>query len=403
MKTIKNYFHLILILFLSAPVISANNFEADKSNSVLVSEDSIQNQSLFKTKPFLQNPIGGGITVSWFAHILSHGWVEFGSDKNLGKRAETRIGGQTVANVYHHKIRIEKLNPGTTYYYRAASREVLKYGAYKKEFGEVEYSETYSFVLPDTKSEDFTAIIFNDLHKKERTLSVLMDKVKGIDYDFVIYNGDCVDDPVNEKDALQFISYSNEQVNAAEKPVFYIRGNHEIRGAYSVGLNDIIDYVGGLTFSAFNWGDTHFVFLDCGEDKPDDHWVYYNLNSFEELRNTQLDFLEKERKNKAFKKAAKRIVVHHIPIHGLRKESYAPCTKLWTDVLNRSKISLAINGHTHRFAYHESGSLNNDYPVVIGGGYKEEDATVMVLSKKGKTLNLKVLDYHGEVLLENNY
>ena len=65
-------------------------------------------------------------------------------------------------------------------------------------------------------------------------------------------NDDCLDDPVNEDHALEFITYSNEQVNAAEKPVFYIRGNHEIRGAFSVGLNDIIDYVGGKTYCAFN-------------------------------------------------------------------------------------------------------------------------------------------------------
>lgn len=404
MKTITiNRLHLILILFLATQVISAKDFNSNKSNSGLVSEDSIQNQSLFKTKPFLQNPIGGGVTISWFTNVLTHGWIEFGTDKNLAEKAETRIGGQTVANVDHHKIRIEKLNPGTTYYYRAVSREVLKYGAYKKEFGKIEHSEVYSFTLPDSKSENFTALIFNDLHKKEQTLDALMEHVQDMEYDFIIYNGDCIDDPVNERDAIQFISYSNEQVNAAEKPVFYIRGNHEIRGAYSVDLNDIIDYVGGLTFSAFNWGDTRFVFLDCGEDKPDDHWVYYGLNSFEELRNTQLDFLEKERQNKDFKKAAKRVVVHHIPLHGLREKSYAPCTELWTDVLNQSNISLAINGHTHRFAYHEAGSLNNNYPVVIGGGYKENGATVMILAKNGKTMNLKVLSYHGEVLLDKNY
>ena len=389
---------LFLVFFLTAQLISAKDFTAKP-----IAEDSTQHQSLFKTQPFLQNPIGGAVTISFFTNLPTHGWIEFGTNKELGQKAVTSIGGQTVANVKHHKIRLKNLQPGATYFYRACSREVLNYAAYKKEFGKVEYSELFSFTLPDTESEDFTALIFNDLHKKRRTLHSLMAQVKDVDYDFVIYNGDCIDDPVNEEHALEFITYSNEQVNAAEKPVFYLRGNHEIRGAYSVGLNDIFDYVGGQTFGAFNWGDTRFVLLDCGEDKPDSHPVYGGLNNFEELRNTQVDFLKAERKNKAFTQAEKRVLIHHIPIHGLGKKSYAPCTELWSDILNDSKISLAINGHTHRFAYHKPAKRDNNYPVVIGGGYKDTDATVMILSKTGKTLNLKVLAYDGKVLLDDNF
>ena len=66
---------------------------------------------------------------------------------------------------------------------------------------------------------------------------------------------------------------------------------HEIRNAYSIGLRDHYDYVGDRTYGSFNWGDTRIVMLDCGEDKPDDHWVYYGLNDFTQLRNEQVDFL----------------------------------------------------------------------------------------------------------------
>lgn len=72
-----------------------------------------------------------------------------------------------------------------------------------------------------------------------------------------------------------------------------MRGNHEIRNAYSIGLRDHYDYVGNKTYGSFNWGDTRIVMLDCGEDKPDDHWVYYGLNDFTRLRNEQVDFLKK--------------------------------------------------------------------------------------------------------------
>lgn len=392
------YTGIFLLLFLTSQYVVG---EATNPNRIIL--DSAETESIFRTEPFLQNPTEEGITISWFTNTKSHGWVEFGTTKELGERAIADIGGQAVANVKHHKVRLENLHPGTKYFYRICSREVLQYDPYKKDFGEIEHSKTFSFILPEKDKEDFTALIFNDLHKKQRALKVLMDQVADIDYDFVFYNGDCLDDPMTQDEALDFISYSNQQVNAAEKPFFYLRGNHEIRGAFSVGLNKIIDYVGGQTFGAFNWGDTRFVMLDCGEDKPDDHWVYYGLNNFDKLRKDQKDFLEKERKNKDFVKASKRVLIHHIPIYGLRKDSYSPCTKLWSDELNQSKISLALNGHTHRFAYHKANKEKHRYPIVIGGGYKNTDATVMVLSKKGDVLNLRVIAYNGQILLNENF
>lgn len=54
------------------------------------------------------------------------GWIDFGLTKNFGQKAETRIGGQSVANVKHHKIRLDKLQPGITYYYRACSVNKFK-------------------------------------------------------------------------------------------------------------------------------------------------------------------------------------------------------------------------------------------------------------------------------------
>ncbi|WP_299577226.1 FN3 domain-containing metallophosphoesterase family protein [uncultured Sunxiuqinia sp.] len=389
-----NLIRLMLLVLLATQISLASAGTGNQTTP----EEPVETQSVFRTKPFLQNPIGGGITVSWFTHVPTHGWVEFGMDESLGTKMETLIAGQVVANVKQHKVRLNGLQPGQTYYYRVCSREVLTYGAYKKEFGEVAYSETYQFTLPDTKSPDFTAIIFNDLHQKKQTLQQLMTQLEGVNYDFVIYNGDCIDDPRSEDQVLNFLTFSNEQVNAAEKPVFYIRGNHEIRGAYSVEFNQLFDYVGGKTYGAFNWGDTRFVMLDCGEDKPDSHPVYYGLNSFEQLRNDQLDFLRHETKSKAFKKAAKRVLIHHIPLYGMDEKYYLPCAELWGETLNKGRFAVAINGHTHSSAYQEAESLGNAYPVAIGGGYSADNATVMVLSKTGNTLHLKMIGYDGTVL-----
>ncbi len=48
-------------------------------------------------------------------------------------------------------------------------------------------------------------------------------------------------------------------------------------------------------------------------------------------------------------------------------------------------FNISLNAHTHKYAYHPKGELGNNYPVIIGGGYKMDGATVMILEKKKKT------------------
>lgn len=356
-------------------------------------------EGIFRTEPYLQSPVEGGITVSWLTRVPVYSWVEYGTDTLRLSTVRTLVDGQALCNNLIHKIRLSGLEGGKTYYYRVCSREILAYGAYSKTFGNTARSEFHTFRLPEEDETDFTALIFNDVHKQFKTIDALYEQVKDCGYDFVIFNGDVIDDPANEREAVEVLVHYNETVGAADVPVFYLRGNHEIRNAYSIGLRDLLEYVHGKTYGAFNWGDTRFVMLDCGEDKPDDHWVYYGLNDFSGLREEQAGFLEEELKSKPFRRAAKRVLVHHIPLYG-NDYDYNPCLELWGVMLEKAPFNVSLNAHTHVYAYHPKGSLGNNYPVFIGGGYDVDDATVMVLTKRGDVLKLKVVDAQGEVLKE---
>lgn len=358
--------------------------------------------NLFRTKPYLQNPTEGGITVMWQTTVPAHCWVEYGTDKNNLKKARTLVNGQAMCNNTIHKVRIPDLQPGQTYYYRVCSQEILLYQAYKKVFGHTAQSDFSHFTLPATDQTDFTAVIFNDLHQQAGTMHALCKQLKGVQYDFVVFNGDCVDDPVNRDQATKYISILNEAVGGDSIPTFFMRGNHEIRNAYSIGLQNHYDYVGGRTYGAFSWGDTRVVMLDCGEDKPDDHWVYYGLNDFTQLRNEQVDFLKQETASKAFKKSDKRILIHHIPLYGNDSE-YNPCAKLWDGALSKAPFNVCLNGHTHQYAYHPKGSLGNHFPLIVGGGPGIDNATVVILEKRAKVLKAKVINAKGEILLETSY
>ena len=350
---------------------------------------------MFRTKPYLQNPANHGMTIMWETTIPAYSWVEYGTDTLNLKRVRLIIDGQAEFNESIHKIRLEGLTSGQTYYYRVCSQEILQYKAYSKKFGHTAKSDFYSFTMPDSGTDSFTAVIFNDLHQRTAVFETLLKQVKNVDYDFVIFNGDCIDDPANHAQATRFISLLTESVHGDRIPTLFMRGNHEIRNAYSIGLRKHMDYVGGKTYGAFNWGNTRIVMLDCGEDKTDDHKEYSGLNDFTQLRTEQVDFLKEELKSKEFKKADKRILIHHIPLYGCDNL----CWDLWEPLLRKAPFHVSINAHTHKFAYHPKGTLKNNYPVVIGGGNRVENATVMILEKKKGELRIKVLNADGKELL----
>ena len=350
----------------------------------------------FLTKPYLQNPVNNGMTIMWETTTPTYSWVEYGTDTLHLNRKRLIIDGQAEFNESIHQIRLDNLEPGQTYYYRVCSQEILQNKAYSKKFGNIAQSDFYTFTMPEADTDSFTAIVFNDLHQRDNVFQTLLKQVENIDYDFVVFNGDCIDDPANHEQATRFVKLLTEGEHGDRIPTLFIRGNHEIRNAYSIGLRKHFDYVGGKTYGAFNWGDTRIVMLDCGEDKTDDHREYSGLNDFTQLRQEQVGFLQQELASKAFKKADKRILIHHIPLYGCHNL----CKDQWEPLLKKASFNVSLNAHTHKFAHHPKNSLSNNYPVVTGGGNKVDNATVMILEKKKGELRIKVLNAEGNVLLD---
>ena len=60
------------------------------------------------------------------------------------------------------------------------------------------------------------------------------------------------------------------------------------------------------------------------------------MNDFTQLRNEQVDFLKKELSDIEFKKAKKRILLHHIPLYG--NDGKNLCAELWTKLLENAYL-----------------------------------------------------------------
>jgi predicted phosphodiesterase len=338
------------------------------------------------------------MTIMWETVIPAYSWVEYGTDTTQLERVRLLVDGQAEFNESVHKIRLEGLKPGVKYYYRVCSQEILYYGGYHKIFGNTAVSPFYSFVTAQEDADNFTALVFNDIHQRKHIFEALYRHVKDVDYDFVVFNGDCIDDPKDHNQASETLKFLTESVNGSSIPTIFIRGNHEIRNAYSIGLRKHLEYAGGKTYSAFNWGDTRIVILDCGEDKKDDHKEYSGLNDFTSLRQEQVNFLMEELSSKAFKKADKRILFHHIPIYGMLGGNL--CEPLWRPMLDKAPFDVAFNAHTHQYAFHKKGSCENNYPVFVGGGKSMDNATVFVVRKSKGKLSVKVINTAGEIINE---
>jgi len=189
---------------------------------------------------------------------------------------------------------------------------------------------------------------------------------------------------------MRMIHNLADPINGAETPIFFIRGNHEIRNYYSAGMHRLIGYPNDKTYGGISWGDTRFMVLDCGEDKADDHREYAGFNDFTQLRAEETDFIKKELKSPAFKKAKRRILIGHIPVFG-NDDKYQPCRDAWAPLLKNQPFSVAVFAHTHRFKYAPKDLGGATFPVVNGDGPNIKGAAVIILQKKGNALHLRTL------------
>ena len=347
--------------------------------------------------PYLQDLQPSSVDVMFQTRVVSHCWVEYGTDTLHLKRARTLLDGQEVCYDIENRIRLDSLESGKRYYYRVCAQEIVNYQSYSKTFGETARTPFYSFRMPAASDKDFTAVIFNDLHENREVMAAFGKLLRGMKYDFAVFNGDCLTEPANREQAMHNIAEACRMVDAANHLTFFIRGNHEIRNAYSAGMHSLIGYQEGKTYGAFSWGDTRFVMLDCGEDKPDDHWVYYGLNDFTGLRREQVDFLRQELKSKAFKKADRRILINHIPIWN-NSDKFAPCTELWAPLLKKASFDLNVCAHVHSYGFWTAGAEDNPCPVVRGGGPSMKKATMIVLEKRGDELTMRAVDTAGRTI-----
>lgn len=362
--------------------------------------------------PVLQNPSPAGITVAWAADSLATGWVEYGTTAELGQRAATVANGLQSLSERFLSVRLTGLKAGEKVFYRTVTQPIDFRNAYRIDRGEPIIGPTYSFTTPSESSETASFQMINDTHEKPDVLRAITARLAAEPADFTVWNGDIFDDIRTDDQIVAQVLRPAGAVYAAEQPVLFTSGNHDIRGKHARALSQaMIDWPGqgalGRSF-AVRQGPLAIIGLDTGEDKPDAHPVFAGLVSCEPYRKAQGDWLAEVLARPEIASAPHLVVFCHIPLWGLPDHNPGDTLEgsayysrnsqqAWHPHLAKAGVQLVISGHMHRFRCDEP-TAEHAYGQLVGGGPSLKSATIIRGEATAKELAITATSLSGEVL-----
>ncbi|WP_148371435.1 FN3 domain-containing metallophosphoesterase family protein [Bacteroides bouchesdurhonensis] len=355
--------------------------------------------------PYLQEVTTDGVSFIFTTSLPAFSCIELRKqgETQTKKYRHTEYGLHDAYNVFH-SIRGKGLEPGTTYEYRILTKEIREFNPYKIVYGDSITSQWYSFQTTDPKGKGGSLFIVSDTHNDAKKLETLLNLCDYKTCDVFLYAGDLMNYMENDETPFEAFIDTSVRLFATSIPFEMVRGNHETRGKLARTYPKLFPKTTNKIFGSRLVGDIMIVMIDCGEDKPDTAPVYAGLNDFDNYRTEQTEWLKGLVRTKEFKNAKYRIVISHFPMvtsldkgrdtdHGI-----SDLAAKMLPVLNKANIDLMISGHTHRYAFFETGSGGNHFPVIVGSN---QSATRLDI-QDGK-IKAKVVDKDGKILLDTQF
>lgn len=368
---------------------------------IAIGQDAIKINHL----PFIQGLTERSVSIIWTTDRPATGWVELAPDdsshfyfKERPKYYAAAYGFKKVGTL--HQVTLTNLNPGTRYRYRVYSQEVLKHVGVNVQYGRVVASDVYqkaplSFqTFGKAKSTHFTVV--NDIHERNEVLDKLLDIGDLKTSDFVVFNGDMVSNLLSEAQMYEGFMDTAIKKFASEKPMFYSRGNHETRGPFAIDYPKYFPTPTGKLYYQFKHGDTGFIVLDCGEDKPDNDIEYSGIVDMDNYRSEQASWLAQAVEDPSFKDAKYKIVICHMPPfggwHGEQEilEKFVP-------ILNKAGAQIMLSGHLHKHIIKEATN-SVQFPIIVNSNnnvlrvdLNDEKGIFRILDQQGKMVDQVVI------------
>lgn len=353
-------------------------------------------------QPYIQALTDSSATIVWTTNKEAISWVELAPTdsthfyhEDRPKYFATKDGFKTEDSV--HRVHLKNLKSNTTYRYRVYSTEVLNHEWVNVDYGRTVATDVYGRNPLEFKtwgpSTNTKFSVINDIHGRNEVLNTLLDRGGLDELDFVVFNGDMSNNLMSEEQLFDdFLDTIIERMEG-EKPFYYARGNHETRGPFAANIYDYFPSVSGKLYYLFKHGETAFIVLDTGEDKPDNDIEYGGIVNMDFYRSEQAEWLKEAVDNPVFKDAKYKIVIGHIPPLG-RWHGEQELLEKFVPILNAAKIDIWLAAHYHRHLVKEADNKIH-FPVIVNSNNNvlradiDEDSGVF-----------KVIDQNGKVIEE---
>lgn len=339
-----------------------------QSSQALIDQGNARHYKVYNTTPvllygpFLLDSSETSTTIEWIMDTPCQPKVEYGEGKLDREVVPQKQGLIPVGTL--QRVEIKGLLPGHTYQYRIVSTRVVRLKPYLPDKGQSLESPTYTFTTLDRHKPTASFSFITDTHENVPRIRNLMGKIDWKTTDFLVTGGDGVNYAENRDQVFDnWLEPTSEGLNH-QKPLMYVRGNHDMRGPFARKMGDyLLDPEGNYYFTRDD-GPVHLVVVDTGEDKPDDNQEYAGLLADAPYREEEYSwFRGLPSTDTSFTRAPFRVVVMHQPLWGWLDHK----NREWTEAANQEGIDLVIAGHYHEFLHIPPGKEGNRFPILVVG------------------------------------
>jgi len=352
--------------------------------------------------PYLQNVGATEATIVWISDSVSVGWVEImpndGSEFyncTREKIFDARSGIRNESTV--HAVKITGLEPGSSYNYRVYSKEVTSHKGNVVLYGEVVATHIYQveplhFTTLDPDAESVSFCMMNDVHEDERKLEKYLGLIDLEATDMILFVGDMVSVFENQEQVFKGFMDKAVELFAAQKPMYYTRGNHETRGKGAYDFQKYFSPFSEHIYYMYRQGPVCFVALDCGEDKPDTDIEYYDLTQYDQYRSEEAKWLAEVLKSKEYVSAPFKVITCHMPPAGRGMHGESDIASKFIPLLEQSGADIMLSGHLHENVHNDAGTIAT-FPVIVNSSQ-----TLLKANATANKLEITVVDFNGKTV-----
>ena len=226
--------------------------------------------------PWICDMDSTGTTIVWVTDVPGMSWVEIAPDSadHFYGRARQRyydvLAGRKVLTDSVHRVRIEGLKPDTKYRYRVFTQEVAewRYDDWvtlgKTACTDVWRGKPHEFKTFPAKPREVTFLVLNDIHERAQFMKDLCKNVDFKKLDFVLLNGDMSNRLRNQQHMMEAYLDTCVRMFATHTPLFFNRGNHELRGQFADYLYRYFPTNNGKYYRVQHVAGIDFLFIDTG-------------------------------------------------------------------------------------------------------------------------------------------